>query len=134
MKSRFFTRSFYFFFFLVEAVGLFPIMIISFHFISFHFISFHFISFAREKHSLQYNVKVQYNQNKSTLKSIQELYSNILHLVQSISYKLNNILTILPLISGSIWVRWKDEHDVSQDTQENTGTSKNESALAGKTK
>ena len=43
-------------------------------------------------------------------------------------------MTILPLILGSIWVRWKDEHDASQDTRENTGTNKNESALAGKTK
>ena len=31
-------------------------------------------------------------------------------------------------------MRCVDEQDVSQDTQENTGTNKNESALAGKTK
>ena len=43
-------------------------------------------------------------------------------------------MTFLTLISEGIWVRWIDEHDASQDTQENTGTNKNESALVGKTK
>ena len=43
-------------------------------------------------------------------------------------------MTLLILISGGIWVRWIDEHDASQDTQENTGTNKNEIARAGNTK
>ena len=43
-------------------------------------------------------------------------------------------MTFLTLISVGIWVRWIDEHNASQDKQENTGTNKNESALAGKTK
>ena len=43
-------------------------------------------------------------------------------------------MTFLTLISGGIWVRWIDEHNASQDTQENRGTNNNESALAGKTK
>ena len=33
-------------------------------------------------------------------------------------------MTFLTLITGGIWVRWIDEHDASQDTQENTGTKK----------
>ena len=115
--------------------------------------SFHFILFyLPEKHSVRNNIKVQYNQDENTSKErkrkktktknihfafkynleILTYKSLFLHLITVVKSKLNNIMTLLPSKWGNIWVKKIDEQDAWHDTQLNTGTHKNECALAGR--